>query len=120
MRAILNNALDELIALVAHHGKENIKSITMTRSELRECLSDSRASQYFPAQVNNKEARIKQLNRKLETISKLLGGKTLSEEEKQKLYDDRDTLELEISKLNAALPSAAVTFCGLPINITLR
>lgn len=120
MRLVYSDPLEELKALIAEAKKNpQVGHIAITTGELRACLNHAKAAEVFPELMNKREKELNQVRARMQKLKPMLNGNTLSDQEKQPLFDQMDTLELREEEIKSHVPSA-IQEGGVLVKVSMR
>lgn len=120
MRIVYSDPLKELKALIAKAKADpDVHHIAITPGELRTCLNHAESVEVFPQLANSRAKDIARVKNQLNKLRPLIKGNTLSDREKQPLFDQVDQLEQEEEEIANRVPSTIVEN-GVTIKVSMR
>jgi len=120
MRLVYSDPLKELKKLIVQAKADpDIQYIAVTPSELRACLSHAKVVEVFPQFANDRAKELSRLKNLRNKLAPLIKGNTLSDREKQPLFEQLDDIEQEEEKVKQHTPSS-ITESGVTIKVSMR
>lgn len=120
MRLVYSDPLTEFKALLKEaQSNTKISHIAITAGELRACLTHLHAETVFPDFIGSKRKNLQHVSEQMKKLRPMLDGNTLSDREKQPLFDRMDELEAREEELKTQIPSA-LKEGGVLIKVSMR
>jgi len=120
MRLVYSDPLKELKGLIQQAKSDHsIQHIAVTPGELRACLNHAHVVEVFPQFANDRAKDLARVRKHLDKLNPLIKGNTLSEREKQPIFDQVDALEAEENRITQHTPSS-ITENGVTIKVSMR
>lgn len=120
MRLVYSDPTEELKSLIKEAKKNpKVGHIAITPSELRTCLNHANAAEIFPEFMNKREKELNQVRAQMSRLKPMLNGNTLSDQEKQPMFDQMDALEIREEEIKSHVPSA-IQENGVLVKVSMR
>lgn len=120
MRIVYSDPLEELKVLIEQAKKDakRVSHISMTKRELRACLSHAKAAQLFPNFMNQRQIALHRLQTQLDGIKPMIDGDALNADQKQTLFDRMSSIEERMQIVKDEVPNE-LSEGGVTIRVTL-